>query len=104
MGTSWALAAAIAGTALALVAPPDSAAAQTAQDTINQLQAEGYVVTIDRVGSAPMSQCTVTSVRNPQQTTQWVPYVGPGRGGNNNFLVPQVTKTISVSLDCTGSR
>jgi hypothetical protein len=104
MSRTWALAAALTGTALMLVAPAGLAAAGTsAQDTINQLQADGYAVTIDKVGSAPLSECTVTSVRNPQQTTQWVPWVGPGRGLNNSLLVPQVNRTISVSLDCTGS-
>jgi len=45
----------------------------------------------------------VTSVRNPQTVTQWVPYVGPGLGSRgSNFLVPVVTsQTISVSLNCS---
>ena len=105
MRGNWTLAAATAGAALTMLAPAGLAAAETAQETINRLQSEGYVVTIDKLGTGPMDQCTVTSVRNPQQTTQWVPWVGPGLGRNNNsILMPQTSKTISVSLDCTGAR
>jgi hypothetical protein len=44
----------------------------------------------------------VTSVRNPQNVTQLVPYIGPGRGNDRTILVPQtVSQTISVSLNCS---
>lgn len=77
-----------------------AAAGETAQETINRLQSEGYTVTIDKIGTAPLDQCTVTSVRNPQQVSQLVPYVGPGLGGDR-ILVPSVTsRTVSVSLNC----
>lgn len=105
MRRTWMLAAAAA--AGAVVAGPAAAAwaDQSAQETINQLQQQGYTVNIDRIGTGPMSQCVVTSVRNPQTVTQWVPYVGPtlGRGDRGNILVPVITsQTISVSLDCSG--
>ncbi|MCX8559650.1 hypothetical protein OS122_01895 [Mycolicibacterium mucogenicum] len=104
MRTNWTLAAATVGAALTMLAPAGLAAAESAQDTINRLQSEGYVVTIDKLGTAPVSECTVTSVRNPQQTTQLVPWVGPGLGRNSNsILLPQTSRTISVSLDCTGT-
>ena len=76
---------------------------QSAQETINELQRQGYTVTIDKMGTGPISKCVVTSVRNPQTVTQWVPYVGPGLGSRGGtFLVPVVTsQSISVSLDCT---
>ena len=103
MRSNWTLAAALAGGVAAMLAPAGSAMAESAQDTINRLQSEGYVVTIDKLGTAPVSECTVTSVRNPQQTTQLVPWVGPGLGRNSNsILLPQTSRTISVSLDCTG--
>lgn len=77
-----------------------ASAEETAQQVINRLQSEGYTVTIDKIGTAPLDQCTVTSVRNPQQVTQLVPYVGPGLGGDR-ILVPSVTsQTVSVSLNC----
>ena len=78
-------------------------AEESAQDTINRLQSEGYTVTLDKLGTGPMSKCVVTSVRNPQTVTQWMPYVGPGLGGReSSILVPVVTsQSISVSLDCS---
>ncbi len=55
-----------------------ASAEEDAQATINRLQDEGYTVNIDRIGSAPMSECVVTNVRNPKTVQQWVPYLGPG--------------------------
>ncbi|QRY51348.1 hypothetical protein [Mycolicibacterium septicum] len=101
MRAKWTLAA--VGVAVLGVMGGSSAIAsaeETAQETINRLQSEGYTVTIDKIGTAPLDQCTVTSVRNPQQVTQLVPYVGPGLGGDR-ILVPSVTsQTVSVSLNC----
>jgi hypothetical protein len=98
--------AAVAGASWALFGPAAIASAdESAQETISRLEQQGYTVTLDRVGTAPLSKCVVTSVRNPQTLTQWVPYVGPVLGGRDNatVLVPVVTsQTISVSLDCTG--
>jgi hypothetical protein len=102
MGTKWTVAAAAIGVCGAALAPAVSASAETAQETIDRLQSQGYTVTIDKIGTAPISECQVTSVRNPQSQTQLVPYVGPGNGGQR-VLIPQVTsQTISVSLNCTG--
>jgi len=102
MRTKLASAAAIAGVCGAIAAPAGFAFAETAQETINRLQSQGYTVTIDKIGTAPIDQCTVTSVRNPQNVTQLVPYIGPGRGNDRTILVPQtVSQTISVSLNCS---
>lgn len=94
-----------AAAALATMAGPAGAAwaEESAQDTIRDLQRQGYLVQVDKIGTGPMSKCVVTSVRNPQTLTQWVPYVGPGLGNvDGNFLVPVVTsRTISISLDCS---
>ena len=81
------------------------AAAETAQETINRLEASGYTVTIDKIGTAPLSRCTVTSVRNKQATTQLMPYPGPGvgTGARGSILLPQTNQTVSVSLDCSGN-
>jgi hypothetical protein len=98
------LAAVAAATCGVLAGPAGPAwAEESAQDTINRLQKEGYTVTLDKIGTGPMSKCVVTSVRNPQTVTQWVPYVGPGLGRfDSSFLVPVVTsQSISVSLDCS---
>jgi hypothetical protein len=95
--------AAVAALGLLVGPAPTAQAEDSAQDTIKQLQQQGYTVQIDKMGTGPMSKCVVTSVRNPHTMTQWVPYVGPGLGDvDGNFLVPVVTsQTISVSLDCS---
>jgi hypothetical protein len=106
MRMKWTLGAATVAMGAALIAPAGLAAAddnnsQSAQQVINDLQSQGYTVNIDRVGSAPMNQCTVTNVRNPQSVQQWVPYIGPGNNGDRRALVLQTTsQTISVTLDC----
>ena len=90
--------------AFAVLAVPAGAARaeKSAQDTIEELQRQGYAVQVDKIGTGPMSKCVVTSVRNPQTLTQWVPFVGPGLGDRGSFLIPVVTsQTISVSLDCS---
>jgi poly(3-hydroxybutyrate) depolymerase len=103
MRTNLALtAAAVVGACAAIAAPAGFAAAETAQETISRLQSQGYTVTIDKVGTASMDECTVTSVRNPQTVTQLVPYIGPGRGNNRTALIPAVvSQTVSVSLNCS---
>lgn len=102
MRNKWTLAAAAVGACAALAAPAGIASAdEDAQATIQRLRDEGYTVNIDRSGSAPLSECVVTNVRNPKQVTQWVPYVGPGNNGDDRALVLQVvSQSISVTLDC----
>ena len=100
----YAILATVAAACGVLAGPAGPAwADESAQDTIARLQKEGYMVTLDKIGTGPMSSCVVTSVRNPQTVTQWVPYVGPGLGRfDSSFLVPVVTsQTISVSLNCS---
>ncbi len=73
-----------------------------AASTIAELQKEGYTVTIDRVGSGELSACKVTSVRNPVTNTRTLTNPpGPHTPGGVTTII--VNKTISVSLDCTGS-
>ena len=89
-------------TVAAVLAAP-AQAEESAQDTISKLQQQGYTVTLDKIGTGPLSKCQVLSVRNPQTITQLVPFIGPGLGNaDGNFLVPVVTsRTIAVSLDCS---
>ena len=96
-------AAVVAGCGLSAGPAGSAWADKSAQDTISDLQRQGYQVQIDKIGTGPLSQCVVTSVRNPMTVTQLVPYVGPGLGSRGgNFLMPAVTsQTISVSLDCS---
>jgi hypothetical protein len=103
MRTKWMLAAIIAGACAAIAAPAGLASAEESpQQLINRLQSEGYTVNIDRVGTAPLDQCVVTNVRNPQQVTQWVPYSGPGRNGDRVLVQVVTSQSISVTLDCSG--
>ena len=104
MRKKWTLAAAMVGACAAMTVSAGIASAEEdAQATIRRLQDEGYTVNIDRTGSAPLSQCVVTNVRNPKQVTQWVPYVGPGGndfGGDRPLVLATVSQSISVTLDC----
>jgi hypothetical protein len=76
-----------------------------AQLTINQLQLDGYNVNIDRIGSAPIQDCVVTSVRNPQIQTRTIrDYYGkPDQNGKRKFRIIEIetSRSISVSLDCS---
>jgi hypothetical protein len=82
-----------------LVLPAIPANAESAIVTIGQLEASGFDVKLDRVGSAPLDQCEVTSVRNPQERTE---IVRVDRRGNRDRFVPIVVRrTITVSLDCS---
>ncbi|OBA88492.1 hypothetical protein A5662_25195 [Mycobacteriaceae bacterium 1482268.1] len=101
MGQKWALAAAVVGVCAAAAVPAGIASAEEdAQATINRLRDEGYTVNIDRIGTAPMSECVVTNVRNPKKVTQWVPYIGPGNNGDRALVLQVVSQSISVTLDC----
>ena len=96
-----AIPAAIAAAAIGVLgapAAPALAAGQSAIVTIGQLEAQGFDVKLDRVGSAPLDQCEVTSVRNPRDRTEFVPVVG-GRDGGVVEVV--VARTVTVSLDCS---
>lgn len=100
--TKWTLAAVAAAVCGAIAAPAGLASAdESPQDLINRLQGQGYTVNIDRVGTAPLDQCVVTNVRNPQQVTQWVPYNGPGRNGDRVLVQVVTSQTISVTLNCS---
>jgi len=98
------LAAAVVGACATLIAPGiASADERSAQEVISDLQSKGYTVNVDRSGSAPMSECVVTNVRNPKKVQQWVPYIGPGnRGfdGERALVLETVSQSISVTLDC----
>jgi hypothetical protein len=83
-----------------LIAPAGPAlAADSAQVTIGLLEAQGFDVRLDRVGSAPLDLCTVTSVRNPQNHTRLVRI--NGRGGRDRVIEVVDRRSITVSLDCS---
>jgi hypothetical protein len=92
---------ALVGTGLAAAALTLAATvhAESAAITIGQLEAQGFNVKIDRVGSAPLNQCEVTDVRNPRDRTELVRV--NGRAGDRDFIPVVVERTITVSLDCS---
>jgi hypothetical protein len=95
----------VAGAAAAIgviITPAVPANADSAVETIGILRGQGFNVTIDRIGSAPLSDCVVTDVRNPQNQTSVVAVDRSGPGHDRD-LVPVVTRrSITVSLDCSG--
>jgi hypothetical protein len=105
MRKGWGLVATIALIGVAL-APAGVAAAKpssggNAYQTIGELEAVGYNVVIDRVGNAPIGECFVTNVRNPQEVTQTYP-VDRGRKGHRDrdYITVVVSRSITVSLNC----
>ena len=92
--------AAIAAAAVGVLALPvnTARAAESAIVTIGQLEAQGFDVKIDRLGSAPLSQCVVTDVRNPRERTEIVRVDGSGR---DRVIPIVVARTVTVSLDCS---
>lgn len=83
------------GAALTLAAP---AQADTATSMINQLRSQGYDVRVSRVGSAPLDQCTVISVRSLPIANQQFPV---DDDDVNVFTVTPKQK-VNVTLDCAG--
>jgi len=64
-----------------------------AQDTINQLQADGYNVIVNRVGGTPLDQATVVAVR-PGQTYSRTDSGNPG----DSFATTVTGKTVYVDV------
>ncbi len=82
-----------------IIAPAAIANAESAAVTIGQLEAQGFDVKVNRIGSAPLSQCVVTDVRNPHEQTELVRVIG--RGDDRDLIPVVVRRTISVTLDCS---
>lgn len=109
MRAAWIAGAAALGVVLV---PAGQAAAEEQSPflVIEQLQLAGYTVNVDRIGSAPIDECTVTEVRNPQQVTESVAVIDrDGRHHNDedndhdiDVIDVVVHQSISVTLDCTG--
>lgn len=105
MRTRWALAAATVAAACGVATGPAGLASadDSAQDTINRLQRDGYTVHIDRVGTAPLSECVVTNVRNPKQVTSWSPIDRIGLDDDYTVFDPVVvSRSVSITLNCAG--
>lgn len=105
MRPSTVLATIATATCAAIITPAGMASAEeSAQEVITRLQNEGYQVNVDRVGSAPINQCVVTNIRNPQTVTELVRvFDGRDKDGDIDwdFVEVVVSRSISVSLNCT---
>lgn len=103
MRKAWISAVALLG---AMLGPAGVAAAQPQNPwvVIEQWELAGYQVNIDRIGSAPIQDCVVTQVRNPQQVVEQVLVVDRDGHHRRDLDVVDVVvrQSISVSLDCTG--
>jgi hypothetical protein len=102
MRTGWGLVIAAVSIGVAL-APAGTVTAEPANprgnayQTIGQLESAGYDVVIDRIGNAPLGECFVTNVRNPQQVTETIPV---GEGKHRDYITVVVSQSITVSLNC----
>lgn len=59
---------------LMIAAAPQAAAAPTGpdsvQDTVNRLESNGFKVILNKVGAAPLDQCTISAVRPGRDVTE----------------------------------
>jgi hypothetical protein len=94
-GFATVLAGGMTAAVLGMAAPAGAAPTGpgNAQDTINQLKADGYNVIVNRVGAAPLDQATVVAVR-PGQT-----YSRTDSGNPGDSLQTTITdKTVYVDV------
>lgn len=88
----------LAAAALGLFASAPVSAAPSgqtsAQSTISDLEAQGFRVILNKVGNAPIDQCTVTAVR--QGTDVKHSWVQRGPSGNVNNLVRYTTAYVDL--------
>ncbi|MCW2627361.1 hypothetical protein [Mycobacterium sp.] len=87
------LAAAIIGLATPAAAAPTGPG--NAQQTISELQAQGYTVIVDRVGTVPLDKATVVAVR-PGQTYSRTDSGVPGAGNDISTTVTNKTVYLDV--------
>jgi hypothetical protein len=97
IGCATAMVGGVAAALIVLAAP--AVAAPTgpgnAQQTINELQAQGYTVIVNRIGTAPLDQATVVAVR-PGQTYSRMDTGVPGAG--SAIYTTVIAKTVYVDV------
>ncbi len=86
-----ALAAAFIGLAAPALAAPSGPG--NAQDTISDLQRQGYTVIVNRIGNAPLEQASVVGVRSGQ-TYSRTDHSGPG----DDLSTKVLNKTVYVDV------
>ena len=91
-------AAALASAALGLAPSANAAPSGPSVDTtVNQLRAEGLKVIVNRVGTAPLDQCTLNAVRPGQtfsRTDSGVP------GADDDIVTTVTAQTVYVDVTC----
>jgi hypothetical protein len=90
---------AIAAAALGLAGAANAAPSGpvTAAETVGQLQAEGYHVILNKIGTSPLDQCVVSSVR-PGQTFSRMDSGAPG--AMDDIVTTVTSKTVYVDVSC----
>ena len=93
-GYATVLAGGLAAAVIGLASPAGAAPSgpDNAQDTISQLEAQGYHVVVNRLGSTPLDQATVVAVR-PGQTHETIDSRG---GGSIKTTVTSQTVYVDV--------
>ncbi|AGB23505.1 hypothetical protein Mycsm_03196 [Mycobacterium sp. JS623] len=87
-----------AGAAIIGLAAPAAAAPTgpgNAQQTINELRAQGYTVIVNRIGTGPLDQAAVVAVR-PGQTYSRTDTGVPGAGNDIYTTVTGMTVFVDV--------
>jgi hypothetical protein len=69
----------------------------TAAETVGKLQADGFHVVVQRVGTAPLDQCEVSSVR-PGQTFSRMDSGAPG--AMDDIVTTVTSMTVYVDVAC----
>ena len=97
--TTAVIASAMSAAALALAAAATAAPSGpgSGEQTVNQLKADGYTVIVNKLGAAPVDQCTVTAVR-PGQTYSRRDSGVPG--AQEDIYTTVTDKTVFVDVSC----
>lgn len=88
---------AVIGTAIAAPVSAAPSGAESAQDTVTELESEGYTVILTKVGNAPLIECSVISVQPGQVIVQR--RTDSSRSGNRSVNTV-VRKTVYVRVQC----
>jgi len=86
-----------AGIACAAAANAAPSGPVSADNVVMQLQAQGNTVVVNRTGSHPLSQCTVTGVRRGQTYTR---YDSGYPGAQNDPMAQVISMTVFVDAQC----